>query len=395
MDPNLNFVCYKTVYGIEVLIFSISAEGTIARPLVLHKVFVDRGSWRLTPLVETTMLPSLPPEIFDHIVDHLHYYRTTLKACCLVSSSWIPRTRRHLFAWVDFGSPKSFAKWVGYFPDPSNSPAHHTRIISIHASAITLVTSSDALPWFRAFHLATRLELQGHWEDGGFSELVHLICSFPLLEDILLGLSVSDSNSRDAWDTPSSSPKLSGAFTLKENKIGPIIPRLLHLPGGVHFTDIAVACSIEVTQSVSDLVLRCSHTLESLIIRYFPPCAFPSSPVADLYLILVTDPIIPGKPTPLDLSKAQNLTHVEICSHTPDARWITRSLRSIEFKNLSYMEITLYPYSDREIVQREFENLDRLLVELFTSHSIVLKVVCRGRLLPRIMGREGVDASEM
>ena len=74
----------------------------------------------------------------------------------------------------------------------------------------------------------------------------HLL--LPLLEDLWYLLSDSDSNSRDAWETPSSSPKLSGVFSLSVNELGPIIPRLLRLPGGVHFTDIRAACSIEVAQ---------------------------------------------------------------------------------------------------------------------------------------------------
>ena len=51
---------------------------------------------------------SLPPEIFDLIVEHLREERTTLKVCCVVAKSWVPRARRHLFTRVEFrpiGSP--------------------------------------------------------------------------------------------------------------------------------------------------------------------------------------------------------------------------------------------------------------------------------------------------
>ena len=228
------------------------------------------------------MLPSLPPEIFDLIVDHLHNEPTALKACCLVSPSWIPRARRHLFARIYFWRPEYIGSWMKAFPDPSNSPAHYTRTMSIDGSVITTMKSSDARPWVHAFHLVTRLELQGDWEGGGFSEVVDLICSFPLVEDLWLGLSTSDSNIGDSRDTPSSSPKLNGILTLSGDEVCPIIPLLLSLPGGIHFTRITVMCTIKVTQSISDLVSRCSHTLESLAIRYCRSCAFPPSPVADL-----------------------------------------------------------------------------------------------------------------
>ncbi|KAF9642570.1 hypothetical protein BDM02DRAFT_3105483, partial [Thelephora ganbajun] len=46
--------------------------------------------------------PHLPPEVCDYIVDLLHNKPDTLGWCCLVSRSWIPRTRKHLFADIKF-----------------------------------------------------------------------------------------------------------------------------------------------------------------------------------------------------------------------------------------------------------------------------------------------------
>ncbi|KAF9642961.1 hypothetical protein BDM02DRAFT_3104213, partial [Thelephora ganbajun] len=46
--------------------------------------------------------PHLPPEILDYIVDFLYNEPETLKQCCLVSKSWVPRTRKHLFADINF-----------------------------------------------------------------------------------------------------------------------------------------------------------------------------------------------------------------------------------------------------------------------------------------------------
>ncbi|KAF9645264.1 hypothetical protein BDM02DRAFT_3073690, partial [Thelephora ganbajun] len=57
-------------------------------------------------LTQTTMSSPhqshLPPEILDYIVDLLHDEPETLKQCCLVSKSWVSRTRKHLFANVEF-----------------------------------------------------------------------------------------------------------------------------------------------------------------------------------------------------------------------------------------------------------------------------------------------------
>lgn len=107
------------------------------------------------------MLSPLPPELFDHIVDHLHLEYTTLKTCCLVSKSWVPRTRRHLFARVDFCFPKSIGLWMKVFPDPFNSPAHHTRTLHIDASVVTLMANSDTCPLVRSFHLVVAFSVYG------------------------------------------------------------------------------------------------------------------------------------------------------------------------------------------------------------------------------------------
>ena len=74
----------------------------------------------------------LPPEILDHIIDLLHDEPESLKACCIVSKSWIPRTRKYLFAKVEFASVKDFEKET--FPDPSNSPAYHTRALFVRCA---------------------------------------------------------------------------------------------------------------------------------------------------------------------------------------------------------------------------------------------------------------------
>ena len=36
---------------------------------------------------ETTVSPSLPPEVIDHIIDHLHDEPDLLKACCVAPKS--------------------------------------------------------------------------------------------------------------------------------------------------------------------------------------------------------------------------------------------------------------------------------------------------------------------
>ena len=67
--------------------------------------------------------PTLVPDIFDLIVDHLRDDRKTLKACCLVSKEWVPPARRHLFACiVSYLQGVTTRGNVDERDTPSNSP---------------------------------------------------------------------------------------------------------------------------------------------------------------------------------------------------------------------------------------------------------------------------------
>jgi hypothetical protein len=121
-------------------------------------------------------------------------------------------------------------------------------------------------------------------EGSESSEVVGLICYFPLLQDLWISIFDSGSNNVDnASDTISTSPKLNGTLVLQTGGIGPIVPQLLHLPGGLHFVRICLLCPLECTDSIPDLVSRCSNTLESLQIRYYPMREYPLALVADGY----------------------------------------------------------------------------------------------------------------
>ena len=237
---------------------------------------------------------SLPPEILDFIVDHLGGDPATLKTCCLTSKSWIHRTRKHIFAHVKFCiSGPSIELWVEAFPDPTNSPARHTRTLSIHSPHRIKAAHADTVS---SFCSVVRLDVTtGQWNNetptlislhGLFpvlrslyltfialpdSEIFALICSLPLLEDLefrSLGCGHRDGR----WTTPSTSPRLTGSLDLRKVEwIQSITRRLLDLPNGLHFTTIIVAWLFkqDVT-STTDLVSRCSDTIQSLeVANYF------------------------------------------------------------------------------------------------------------------------------
>ena len=90
----------------------------------------------LSHLAEAVMSNlGLPTELLDKIFDLLHDDTDTLKRCCLVSKSWIPPTRKRLFAEVEFFSPKIRQAWKNTFPDPSTSPACYTKSLQVHVNS--------------------------------------------------------------------------------------------------------------------------------------------------------------------------------------------------------------------------------------------------------------------
>jgi len=256
---------------------------------------------------------SLPPELLDLVIDQLHDEPATLRACCLVSKSWIPRTRSHLFGHVEFDDMEHpFESWMELFPDPSNSPAHHTHSLSIShfPAAVDVGVGFDGLirtfynvvhfhfervPWagydapltpFFGFSPAVRsLSLS-----STSSEIFDLVCSFPLLEDLKM-IDFCPEGGTVGWTAPSTSPKLTGSLYLAvKGGVQSTIRRLLDFPDGLRFAKMTVTCISEDFGSVTDLVSGCSSTIESLTIRCFLPGAFPSTSLIGQYLTAARGP---------------------------------------------------------------------------------------------------------
>ena len=248
---------------------------------------------------------SIPQEIIDLVIDHLHDEPTTLKTCCVVSKAWIHQTRKYLFVNIKFHPlGRRVGRWRATFPDPTNSPAHHTRTLSIcHPQLVTAADVDTLLTFCGVVRLNVDTDL---WHDQrvslfplhGFSpvlrslhltftslpnpEIFNLICSFPVLEDLTL-VSRTSRRSDIRWNASSTSPKLTGSLELRLIEgIQSITDRLLYLPNGFNFTRIAVPwLSQGDILSTMHLVSRCSGTLESLDIANHLSGAFSSVPVSD------------------------------------------------------------------------------------------------------------------
>jgi len=248
--------------------------------------------------------PRLPAEILDHVVDHLYDAKHTLRNCCLVSKSWIPRTRQHLFADINLKTTKNLESWKGMFPDPSTSPGYHTKTLSI--GLFHRFTAADADGWIRGFSRVVHLVVGGPRFCSGLSkvsltpfhgfspiksldisvtpssQIFDFILSFRHLEDLTVrpcGIAIL--NIHDIFYGPptaaqsSSLPVFSGTLNLPMARGTRHIARgLLSLPDGIRFRELGFKWAEEGDALLTAaLVKRCSHTLKSLEVTCTPRCA--------------------------------------------------------------------------------------------------------------------------
>ena len=245
--------------------------------------------------------PHIPPEILDHVVDHLHDAQDTLRNCCLVSKSWIPRTRKHIFANVKFQVVEDARSWKKTFPSPGNSPARYAKTLYF---GLHIVSAADVEVggFIRGFSHVESLEMdsQGLFRSRssslapfhGFSPAVislrmtftdlpppwifDLILSFPLLKDLAVTIdTMSTANGDSSEDAPATAqssrlPMFTGSLELHlKGGMKHFIRRLLSLPGGIRFQKLTLTWYYEGDLSlIMALVEECHHTLESLNITW-------------------------------------------------------------------------------------------------------------------------------
>ena len=250
--------------------------------------------------------PPLPPEILDYIIDILRGEPRTLRSCCLVAKSWIPRARKHLFACVKFHSLKDLQSWKRTFPELSNSPAHHTRILSVNCFKVVEATDAAEEGWIPAFPRVECLELKTFLTSfrtlslSPFrqfsptikslrvdalvlpcSRILNLASSFPLLEDLSFVCYTLSSNSdcytHASWPVaPLISPPFTGSLKLKPLR-GLCIAarRLLDPPNRLRFRDIELSWHDEEDlRWTRELVLACRDTLKFLALTCLPSSTY-------------------------------------------------------------------------------------------------------------------------
>ena len=368
----------------------------------------------------------LPAELLDQIVDFLRDARGALKSCCLVSKSWIPRARRHLFALITFHTAKNLQSWKTMFPDPSTSPACYTRSLLVRSpQAITTLEAEDG-GWISNFLRIAHLEivvsgrvidepevlllpfhkfsptiksLRINFEDLPLSCISDLVHSFPRLQDLAIStndwLSCSSGFYKPAVAIQPSNPfTFTGSLKLSlEMGMGTIASRLLSLPNGLHFRELRLTWHREEdVPFMAALVEKCSPTLETLKITSDLVGATVQrsthAPSDDL-------PLFAGNSQgSIDLSKVIKLREaVFVCQRYP--QWVAVTLQTLvsNHKDHKLRQISicassvLYAldpgYTDPtylrnvigESTYQEWLGFDRILTHLLESQSTRLKVV--------------------
>lgn len=315
------------------------------------------------------------------------------------------------------------------FKDPSTSPAYYAKTLLVKFTRQVTTVEVEEGSWIPTFshllHLNLNLlglstkefgvnslygfsptlkYLRVSFDDLPFSQISDLIDSFPLLVHLSVSNGVRCSFTCDrAFDWKSITaehtdlPPFTGSLDLcLGGEMGLIARRLLSLPSGLHFRKMHLAWThARDIPSIMALVEGCSSTVESLTVASGYPGGYPCRPVWHLHLhgwlTTAVDEPLPGL---IDLSKATKLRDATFEFRRP--QWVSDTLRTIAPSNGNLQQISLSaPYviftlSFRsvdpatlprvlgETTCREWLELDRLLVLLWETHSIRLKILYLG-----------------
>ncbi|KAF9789273.1 hypothetical protein BJ322DRAFT_1041709 [Thelephora terrestris] len=125
-----------------------------------------------------TVMPNtrLPQELTDYIIDFLHDELETLRQCCLVSRTWVSRTRKHLFRTIRFKSSADLNAWKKAFQNPLSSPTYHTRCLIVNRTRVATAILEES-GRVQSFSNVVRLELSSCMKGSHFQFITTPYCS--------------------------------------------------------------------------------------------------------------------------------------------------------------------------------------------------------------------------
>ena len=239
-------------------------------------------------------VPYLPLEIIEEIIDMLVGDTKSLLLCSLVSTSWVHRSRRHLFADIQLHSLSDLQSW---FKNGLGASSNHVRALDLAQnddfSWIIPDSLAGVLNDFTSFHNVQSLTLTGldltPFDEysltrsfGHFSEhltslnvkgmtvhpdaLLYFVCMFPKLDNLKLDyltMGVATIPSRE----PIVKPRFRGKLALSNIKSNgtSMIASFVDPPLPMAFEDVSVVdCRFETPTPLKDLFVACQATMKKI-----------------------------------------------------------------------------------------------------------------------------------
>ena len=238
------------------------------------------------------VVPHVPQEIIDKIIDILAGDKRSLRSCSLVSKSWVDRGRPYLFTHVRLCSLYGLRRWSRVTPPRI---CHHVRFLCLVEDRViwgvdwitpdVLKTISTSLPNLESLKLVD-LDLTHSNQCapfGCFSEnltsltlfhstlntdtLLSFVWMFPKLDNLTL-CDLKVTTSHISFPTPAALPSFRGKLTLSNINhqfASHVIAPFVNHPHPMAFRDVCIEnCSFERQEDVRDLFLACRKTVRTV-----------------------------------------------------------------------------------------------------------------------------------
>lgn len=234
-------------------------------------------------------LPKVPQEIVDEILDLLAADSDlkSIRSCSLVSKSWVPSCRRHLFRTIVF-NPRNVNKWLKKFPVPEESPARHVRDLRFPLGGDYGAPEEffEYTPWFTNVEKMTLMhgEFLPLWippfvrlpqsvtslaivtDTIALVEIRNVMVQLPNLNDLSLSGSLDQA---DKDIVSGMGAVLRGRFggrlrLLREIAGADVTNMLLEAPAGLSFTEVEIRATHECLLSTVKLAEACGRNLVKL-----------------------------------------------------------------------------------------------------------------------------------
>jgi hypothetical protein len=241
-------------------------------------------------------VPHLPLELVEEIIDLLVGDTKSLHSCSLVSTSWIHRSRRHLFADIKLHSLSDLKSWFSAGLGPSSD---HVRALDLaqndEVQWITPDSLAGAFNDFSSFHNVRSLALTGLdltlFDEhsltrffGHFSEhlislsvkgmtvhpdaLLFFVCMFPRLDNLKLDyLMMGMGKGTISYREPAITPRFRGKLALANIKShgASMISPFVDSPLPMAFEDVSVVdCRFDTPKPLKDLFVACQATMKKI-----------------------------------------------------------------------------------------------------------------------------------